>query len=141
MKIDTICPALFRFVVDDVRPYSDGGNPCLWTIHDLDIRDKHKLLLPLARVTAVVDAVLENEAGGTTKGAAWSTINEALPITVPIPAKTKMKIKEYGHLDLEVMLDQRPSVDSFSVSDTLHTFSKVALSTVELMEDFFARTS
>jgi hypothetical protein len=107
----------------------------------LDIRDKHKLLVPLARVTAVVDAVLEDEAGHTTKGATWGTISEALPITIPIPAKTKMKIKEYGYLAFEVTLDQRSAVKTLSVADTLHTFSKVTLSTIEAMEDFFSRTS
>jgi hypothetical protein len=141
VKIDTICPALFGFVVDDLRPYSEGGNHFLCTIHHLDIRDKHKLLVPLARVTAVVDAVLENEAGNTTKGASWSTINQSLPITIPVPAKGKVKVKQYGHLAFEVILDQGSAVNQFAVSDTLHTLSKVTLNTVELMEEFFSRAS
>jgi hypothetical protein len=140
VEIHTICPNLFRFVVQDLSPYSEGGNSVLCAIHYLDIRDKHKLLVPLARVTAVVDAVLENEAGHTTKGATWGTISEALPITIPISAKTKIKVKEYGCLAFEVILDQRSGVHTLSVSDTLHTFSEVTLKTIELMEDFFART-
>jgi len=52
-----------------------------------------------------------------------------------------MKVKHYGRLAFDVILDQRPAVHTLSVSDTLHTFSKVTLNTIELMEDFFARTS
>lgn len=139
VKIHTPCPDLFLFVLDTLRPYSEGGNSVLYAIHDLDIRDKHKLLVPLARVTAVVDAVLENEAGHTIQGVSFSTMNEALPITVPIGAKTK--VKDYGHLAFEVTLDQRSAVHTLSITETLRTFSKVTLSAVEAMEDFFARTS
>lgn len=140
VKIDTLCPPLFRFVVDDLRPYSEGGNSVLCIIHDLDIRDKHKLLVPLTRITAVVDAVLEDEAGHTTKGATWGTLNEALPITIPISAGSKMKVKEYGHLAFDVILNQGSGIHTLSVSDTLHHFREVTLGTIEAMEGFFSRT-
>jgi hypothetical protein len=139
VKIDTLHPALFRFVVDDLRPYSEGGDSFLCAIHNLDIRDKHKLLVPLARVTAVVDAVLETETGESTRGASWSTIRETLPITIPIPAKAKAKIKEYGHLAFEVIFDQGSPVQGVAVSNTLHHFRQVTLSVIEAMEAFFQR--
>lgn len=34
-------------VLDEIAPYP-GGNDDLWRLHDLDIRDKHKLLVPVA---------------------------------------------------------------------------------------------
>lgn len=138
VKIDTINPPLFRFVVDDLRPYSEGGNNAICTIHDLDITDKHMLLIPLARVTAVVGAVLENEAGGSTEGASFGTMNEVLPITIPVPRN--FKVKKYGSLMFEVVLEQRSPVQFFTVSHTLHGFREVTLGTIEAMEGFFDRT-
>lgn len=139
VKIDTLCPALFRFVVEDLRPYGERGNSYLCAIHNLDITDKHKLLIPLARVTAVVGVVLENETGQSTEGVFWSSISEGLPITIPIPAKTKMKIKDYGCLALDVVFGQGSSVQHLSVSNTLHTLRQVALGTIEAMEGLIQR--
>lgn len=138
VEMDTINLALFRFVVEDLRPYGEGGNGAICTIHDLDIRDKHKLLLPLARVTAVVGAVLEDEAGKSTENAILGTMNEVLPITIPFPAK--FKVKNYGSLMFEVVLEQRSLVQFITASATLHHLREVTLGTVEAMEGFFART-
>ena len=140
IKVDTLSPLFFDFVVSELCPYRKGGNRLLCAIHDLDVRDKHKLLIPLTRVTAVVDAVLENEAGETTRGVSWGTINEALPITIPIPLKSRMKIKGYGRLAFNVVFDQGSSVDFLPITDTLEQFSKVVLGTIEAMEGFFARS-
>jgi hypothetical protein len=139
VKIDTLSLPLFNFLVNDLKPYREGGDPFICAIHDLDIRDKHKLLIPLARISAVVDVVLEDETGRTTKGITWGNISEVLPITIPL--SPKLKIKDYGHLVFDVMFEQGAAgKNQLSVSDTLHTFSKVSLNTIELMEDFFARS-
>lgn len=38
-----------RRVIDDLQPYP-GGNDLLYGLHDLDIADKHQLLLPVASI-------------------------------------------------------------------------------------------
>jgi hypothetical protein len=38
-------PTIYDFILNDVRPYK-SGNPALWGLHNLDIVDKHKLLIP-----------------------------------------------------------------------------------------------
>lgn len=138
IKINTINSALFEFVVNDLRPYREGGNDGICTIHDLDVRDKHKLLLPLARVTAVVGAVFEDETGRSTEGASWGTMNEVLPITIPL--SPNFKIKNYGSLMFEVVFDQGSSKNFITATATLRHLCEITLGTIEAMESFFART-
>ena len=70
----------------------------------------------------------------------WGTISNVLPITVPIPAISKMKVKDYGRLAFDVVFDQGSPIDSVSVSEALKQFREVTLGTIEAMEGFFART-
>ncbi|WP_333900173.1 hypothetical protein [Agrobacterium pusense] len=52
--IDDAKPGLGRFIVDEIRPYSDGdGNKLLWSLSKLDNMDKHRLLIPTVTLTGV----------------------------------------------------------------------------------------
>ena len=127
---------------NDLRTYSEGGNRLLCTIHDLDIRDKHKLLVPLARITAVVDMVMEDDTGKSTEGAVWGTISNVLPITVPIPAISKMKVKDYGRLAFDVVFDQGSRIRfCLYLVRRSEQFREVTLGTIEAMEGFFRERS
>jgi hypothetical protein len=138
-KINSTHPSLFDFVVNDLRPYSEGGNNLLCVIHGLDITDKHKLLIPLARVSAVVDTVLENDAGESTKGESWGTMNDILPITIPISSKLKFKVKEYGYLAFDVVFNEGSPVQQLAISSTLRNFREITFGAIEAMEGFYAR--
>ncbi|HUO15995.1 MAG TPA: hypothetical protein VMX38_13510 [Verrucomicrobiae bacterium] len=134
VKIHTICPHLFDFVVNDLRPYGEGGNHLICAINDMDVRDKHKLLVPLARITAVTGAVLETETGQMVEGVSWGNTTESLPIMVPIGMNTK--VKDYGHIAFDIILEQ-PAMYTFSISETLRILSEETLKIVQLMEKFF----
>jgi hypothetical protein len=49
IEVDTRCPRLFECMVTQIQPYKGGDNSIIWTLHDLDISDKHLLLLSLER--------------------------------------------------------------------------------------------
>jgi len=51
-----------NFIVDVVKAYK-GGNDALWALHDLNILDKHRLLLPVMQVTSIVDFCAEDDRG------------------------------------------------------------------------------
>jgi hypothetical protein len=54
-------------IVDGVKPYK-GGNDALWGLHQLDLIDKHRLLIPHASFTFVT--------GVSARGAGFSIIND-----------------------------------------------------------------
>lgn len=49
-RIKNVCfnrggPAAVKFLVDEIKPYR-GGHPTLRALHELDIQDKHQLIIP-----------------------------------------------------------------------------------------------
>ena len=48
------------FIIDTIKPYQDG-NYALWALHDLNILDKHKLLIPAMQVVRFEGVRLEDE--------------------------------------------------------------------------------
>ncbi|HEV2400607.1 MAG TPA: hypothetical protein VGS27_26955 [Candidatus Sulfotelmatobacter sp.] len=45
-KIEGLC-VTGRKIIEDLKPYK-GGNELLWQLHQLNLRDKHRLLVPVA---------------------------------------------------------------------------------------------
>jgi hypothetical protein len=44
-----------------LKPYRDNGNKLLCAIHDLDVMDKHKLLIPTGNFTKITSAMLQKQ--------------------------------------------------------------------------------
>lgn len=50
------------FVVNDMKAYQTGNWP-LWALHDMNITDKHKLLIPVFKIMRFADIRLEDQHG------------------------------------------------------------------------------
>jgi hypothetical protein len=57
LRIDDIAGLLGvtvgNIILDDIRPYKKGGDSTLCALHELDIMDKHKLLVPVVSQATV----------------------------------------------------------------------------------------
>jgi len=60
-------PEISRLIRDEIKPYK-GGNGLLYGLHDLDIVDKHRLLIPIVSIVELRGASGEDERGGRFKG-------------------------------------------------------------------------
>lgn len=63
---DSVLPGLpsrvsqnFANALASLKPYRDGGNLLLCAIHDLDVMDKHKLLVPTGNFTKINSAMIQ----------------------------------------------------------------------------------
>lgn len=63
---DSILPGLpsrvskdFADALAGLKPYREGGNLLLCTIHDLDVIDKHKLLIPTGNFTKISSSMIQ----------------------------------------------------------------------------------
>jgi hypothetical protein len=63
---DSIVPGLpsrvsqeFADALTSLKPYRDGGNLLLCAIHDLDVMDKHKLLVPTGNFTKINSSMIQ----------------------------------------------------------------------------------
>lgn len=62
LKQKTISPRIAEFIVNVIKPYP-AQNPALWFVHEMDILDKHKKLVPAFQVMALLGVRLQNEEG------------------------------------------------------------------------------
>jgi hypothetical protein len=54
-------PDLFSYIVSDLQPYHGGKNEAVWCLHELDIIDKHRLLMPVFHWSAVSGPEAEDD--------------------------------------------------------------------------------
>lgn len=51
----------FASALASLKPYREDGNHCLCLIHDLDVVDKHKLLIPTGDFTKISSAMIKKQ--------------------------------------------------------------------------------
>ncbi len=112
--------ALFSFMVDGVKSYKGGdGDADICAIHQLDIHDKHQLLIPVLNVLSINGVELEQENGQI------NTLTLALtgPITDRIEVPFGSKLKNYGHATFEVKFRDGIPAEGLEVIPTLKRFA------------------
>ena len=130
-RVDTSVPRVFALVISQIQPYKEG-NYDIWTMHQLDIRDKHRLLIPVVNFTSITGIEVEDEHGDTVRnGETWGTTQRA-PFYVQIPRG--WQVKEKGKVAVEVVFDEGTPADSLEILDTLLHFSRVVLQVIESLE-------
>lgn len=132
-KVDTSSPSLFNLIVTEIKPY-DGGDLAIWPVHRLDIRDKHKLLLPAAYYSSIEGIEVENEMGEVEpKAGTWGTMQKP-PWYIPMPLGYHVKNK--GKPAITVILDEGEFPDQVLDVETLLVYSHFISKIVETLEGF-----
>jgi hypothetical protein len=129
-EIHVAAPALFDLVLTKIKPCY-GGNPAIWTVHKLDIRDKHRLLIPVFTNLSIVGIEVEDERGEVQSGNTWATTQEP-PFYVDYVAG--LHIKNKGMLSYEVIFEDSGYL--MHVPDTVMHYSAFILQIVETFERF-----
>jgi hypothetical protein len=137
-------------ILDGLKPYK-GGNDALWRVHQLDIVDKHRLLLTVAVAAdgIILDpgAVLRRvTADADTPGLDTSQIPN-LPIQIQAAEKTILTdgvivysapTETYHHNDVKVVaqvsLAEPGIIETEPISPTLHQLVSVVDETINLFE-------
>jgi hypothetical protein len=132
-KINVLGPKLFDGILTQIRPYVDGGNCLVKMLHDLDISDKHWLLIPTMRVATISGIIVENDKGQTVTGDTYPIRGDG-PYFIDFGPNHKVKDK--GKLTLDVVFDEIdiPLLKSMPVMDDLETFSKTAVHVVQVLD-------
>ncbi|MFO7982310.1 MAG: hypothetical protein R6V08_02560 [Desulfuromonadales bacterium] len=129
-----------------LKPYrEDGGNKDLCAIHDLDIIDKHKLLIPTGNYTRITSEIIQRQvpdfpSGITNFGA--SNCHRDVVWSIPSMNRKQRRARKFpksGILEQElsvpvdIVFSVRETIDSKPVIPTLHHFIDVARQTVEAL--------
>jgi len=130
IKVDRDIPALFKVILDEFKAYA-GGNDFLWTLHDLDISDKHIFLLEFSPQATVSEITVEDENGNVVTGSSM-LIQTNPPYSFGF--NPKWKLKNYGKLSLEVAFKEAGIFKGVQVLEMLRIFSIVASNIVHRLE-------
>jgi|HubBroStandDraft_6_1064221.scaffolds.fasta_scaffold423173_2 hypothetical protein len=131
--IDALCPPLFHRIVTGIRPYDVGGNGLIKLLHDLDVSDKHWLLIPLLQVGTVTDIVVEDEQGHRVMGNTYPIVGSG-PYTVAFPRR--YRIMNGGKLAVQVVFDKVGPIALIrgqAVVSLLEDFSRIASHIVQAL--------
>jgi hypothetical protein len=115
-KISEAPKEILDFIVDIVKPY-EGGNEAIRALHELDILDKHMLLLPIVQIGALTGVDLEDDRGNQFRKCDF--IVEAGTAFIPIASSGNIKITDFGKPTIFVMFDKRMPLEGPHVLPTL----------------------
>jgi hypothetical protein len=127
-KIDPHSP-LFDFLVERVKCYK-GGDSDICAIHDLDIDDKHHLLIPMLTVVGVDGVELENEDGTIDRFTIVLTRPNFYRKSVPLHSK----LKNHGEVRFQITFREGTPTHDLAVVPTLIRFSKKTLRIVNFLQ-------
>lgn len=129
-SIDTVHPGLSEFVRDDIKPYLTG-NDMLVFLHDLDIIDKHRFLIPHANYGSIEGLKLHDNP--MPYGSWGGEMDASIPVKVPLGRK----IENTGRISLEIHFSEGP-LKFMEVSEMLRIFRATVFDAIERMEGFLA---
>jgi hypothetical protein len=107
------------FMLDQVKCYQ-GGDGDLLALSDLDIDDKHRLIIPMLTVTGIEGVEIENPDGSILRLDIMLIPPNAYRKVVPLEAK----LKNHGEVRFEVTFREGTPLEGAEVIPTLKRFSR-----------------
>jgi hypothetical protein len=134
-KIDVLSPALFDLMLTEIKAYS-GGNDAIWDVKQLNILDKHKLLLPLVVYTSIGGLEMESESGEINKGG-WAATFQVPPLYIRVP--DGWHVKKSGKPSLDMLFGEGVLTTHLNARDIVEFYSIMIQDVVRKLERFCDR--
>jgi len=133
IEIDTRCPALWNCIMSKIQPYDGGYNCAVWTLHDLDISDKHLLLLGLDPISQITGISVSDQNGELHRG--HSMPSTGVDGKYHILFASGIKVEDKGRLSVAVTFQEAGLYNPVPVESLLSSFGNFTLHTVQLLEN------
>ena len=92
LQIHISAPHFFDFLVTKIKAYR-GGDFAIWPVHQLDVGDKHRLLIPVIHYTSISDIYTEDQNGEVNRTDTWGTF-KPFPHYLKLERGIHIKIQE-----------------------------------------------
>ncbi len=132
IKLNTLSPKLYDQIVKGTQPCREGKGSVIWTIHNLDISDKHLLLLELEPMADISDIIVQKPDGEIVRGFGGAIRS---PGPYIIAFESNIRIKEKGKLTVHILLKDADVFADLHVADLLSYFRKYTLYTLECLQN------
>jgi hypothetical protein len=132
IEIDTRCRDIFNVIMSDIQPYDGGQDRLIWALHNIDISDKHILLLELSPITGIRGISISDDAGQVYDGISIHTEPHKPHI---LRLKPGMKFENQGKFSLNVTIKEADVFKGILILDLLQAFSDSVFRSVKLLEN------
>ena len=92
---------IIDFIVDVVQPYEGGDGQLIWALHQLDIEDKHRLLISYLQFQWIRGIHYKDEGGDVFEVPEWHATGERMP-RFPT-GKRKVEVTDKGHASASIV--------------------------------------
>jgi hypothetical protein len=135
--IEMAVPGFGEFLVNEIRPYK-AADGYLWPLNKLDVRDKHRLLIPVVVPNTItgISAMDENNCG-IVNATAVVGAGGALNL---LGAGRGLKIQSHGKPTAEIFFNEVGVIEGKRLFPTLLNMSQAVTETIRLIDDFVPAT-
>jgi hypothetical protein len=119
-------------LLDVVQPYKAGNLP-LWSLHELNILDKHQLLIPMFDVMRFTDLCFEDEKGNSFVYDK-AIFTEDSCFHIKLGRDGKFTTRDKGHAALAIVFNVGVPYQSQSVIQSLHEIAETVTRTIIAFE-------
>src|ERR1700730_6175391 len=121
---------IYKFVLDGVKPCK-AGNYLIWGLDDLNIGDKHKLLVPVLKLMRFDDVRLEDEKGSPLYENTFWIMDKSCSIRLREADDIMVTVKDKGHATATIVFDIGVPFQGEAVISALHRITEEATRTVK----------
>jgi hypothetical protein len=127
-----------RQILDVIKPYQTG-NPALWSLHQLNITDKHEMFVPVLKLMQLSDVSLEDDQHIPLEATAFY-FGQSGRVRLRDADDRKVTVKDKGHAAAAVLFDVGMPFQGEAVIPTLQRISVEVAGTVEAFELLLGKT-
>jgi hypothetical protein len=129
---------LWADILDVIKPYK-GGNAAICAIHDLDILDKHILLIPVLSVASLTGVHVDDEASGLhmvncTIAVHGNRSLSAIGWSGMLAKRPKLHIKDKGKATADILFQNGLPLQRQAIIPTLKQLSQLVSGIIERFE-------
>ncbi len=124
--------AIADLIVDVIKPYP-GGNDAICALHELNILDKHMLLLPVMQVSALLDVCAEDDRGNRMVNATL-VIDGTGRAMIPFVTSGNLQIQNYGKPAIQIFFAEGLPMHGEPVIPTLRLFTERVSGIIEAFQ-------
>jgi hypothetical protein len=123
-------------IVEDIQPYKRGNGRFLFDLHDLDIEDKHRLLITKSEFSMVDGITIENDAGKELNIGTWLVVYGKVA-AFPLNGWRNAKVKNQGLPSYSVRFGETLPFALDPVIPTMKQLSILVSGTIDEIEYWF----
>ncbi|MBC5833198.1 hypothetical protein BVJ63_19550 [Vibrio cholerae] len=126
-------------IIRELQPYT-GGNKLLRSLHDLDITDKHKSLVPVAHYAGIKNFQMSGASGPmlTIQNLHCGPIRDGM-VLMSLPPAANVRIGQSFNPSLKLCLDEDVIDRDEELVETLHKYVNMVEDILQRFKDFIAR--